>query len=363
MIKHHLPRSLKELIGQGDEDGFLVQDDILLVLPNPEKHIKEIDSFFDDALKMGIDIFETISTRDESESQKSVQEIEKELEHLVVLKHGESLDPIKMYLKEIGKTPLLKFADEIDLAKKYEKGDKDAKDKLTKANLRLVVSIAKKYLGRRLSFLDLIQEGNKGLIRGVEKYDWRRGYKFSTYATWWIRQAITRAIADQSRTIRIPVHMVDHINRFYKTQRRLTQKLGREPLVKETAKEMEMTVAEIENLMKISQQPRSLSTPIGDDKEATLEQFVADTNQPSLYDKVSRELLKDALNTVLETLSPREKKVLVMRFGLEDGKPKTLEEVGREFKVTRERIRQIEAKAIRKLKHPTRARKLKDFLE
>jgi len=363
MIKHHLPRSLKELINQGAEDGFLVQDDILLVLPNPEKHIKEIDGFFDNALKRGIDIFETISTRDESESQKTVEEIEKELEHLVVLKHGESLDPIKMYLKEIGKTPLLKFADEIDLAKKYEKGNKDAKDKLTKANLRLVVSIAKKYLGRRLSFLDLIQEGNKGLIRGVEKYDWRRGYKFSTYATWWIRQAITRAIADQSRTIRIPVHMVDHINRFYKTQRRLTQKLGREPTVKETAKEMLMTVPEIENLMKISQQPRSLSTPVGDDKEATLEQFVADTNQPSLYDKVSRELLKDALNKVLETLSPREKKVLMMRFGLEDGKPKTLEEVGKEFKVTRERIRQIEAKAIRKLKHPTRARKLKDFLE
>ena len=363
MIKHQLPKSLNELIVQGKEDGFLVQDDILLVYPNPEKHIKEIDGFFDNALKMGIDIFETISTRDESESQKSVEEIEKELEHLVILKHGESLDPIKMYLKEIGKTPLLKFADEIDLAKKYEKGDKEAKDKLTKANLRLVVSIAKKYLGRRLSFLDLIQEGNKGLIRGVEKYDWRRGYKFSTYATWWIRQAITRAIADQSRTIRIPVHMVDHINRFYKTQRRLTQKLGREPTVKETAKEMLMTVPEIENLMKISQQPRSLSTPVGDDKEATLEQFVADTNQPSLYDKVSRELLKDALNTVLETLSPREKKVLIMRFGLEDGKPKTLEEVGKEFRVTRERIRQIEAKAIRKLKHPTRARKLKDFLE
>jgi RNA polymerase primary sigma factor len=363
MIKHHLPRSLKELITQGENDGFLVQDDILLVLPYPEKHIKEIDKFFDEALKKGIDIFETISTREENESQKSIEEIEKELEHLVVLKHGESLDPIKMYLKEIGKTPLLKFADEIDLAKKYEKGDKEAKDKLTKANLRLVVSIAKKYLGRRLSFLDLIQEGNKGLIRGVEKYDWRRGFKFSTYATWWIRQAITRAIADQSRTIRIPVHMVDHINRFYKTQRRLTQKLGREPTVKETAKEMEMTVPEIENLMKISQQPRSLSTPVGDDKEATLEQFVADTNQPSLYDKVSRELLKDALNKVLETLSPREKKVLMMRFGLEDGKPKTLEEVGKEFKVTRERIRQIEAKAIRKLKHPTRARKLKDFLE
>lgn len=268
-----------------------------------------------------------------------------------------------MYLKEIGKTPLLTFDEEISLAKRYEKGDRKAKNKLTKANLRLVVSIAKKYLGRRLSFLDLIQEGNKGLIRGVEKYDWRRGYKFSTYATWWIRQAITRAIADQSRTIRIPVHMVDHINRFYKTQRRLTQKLGREPIVKEVAREMQMTTNEIENLMKISQQPRSLSTPVGDDKEATLEQFVADVNQPSLYDKVSRELLKDALNQVLETLSPREKKVLVMRFGLEDGKPKTLEEVGREFRVTRERIRQIEAKAIRKLKHPTRARKLKDFLE
>ncbi len=363
MLKHHLPKSLKELINQGKEDGFLVQDDILLVYPDPEKHIREIDGFFDEALKKGIDIFETISTRDENESQKSVEEIEKELEHLVVLKHGESLDPIKMYLKEIGKTPLLKFEDEIFLAKRWEKGDKKSKDKLTKANLRLVVSIAKKYLGRRLSFLDLIQEGNKGLIRGVEKYDWRRGYKFSTYATWWIRQAITRAIADQSRTIRIPVHMVDHINRFYKTQRRLTQKLGREPTVKETAKEMLMTVPEIENLMKISQQPRSLSTPVGDDKEATLEQFVADTNQPSLYDKVSRELLKDALNKVLETLSPREKKVLIMRFGLEDGKPKTLEEVGKEFRVTRERIRQIEAKAIRKLKHPTRARKLKDFLE
>ncbi|PJC33573.1 RNA polymerase subunit sigma [Candidatus Roizmanbacteria bacterium CG_4_9_14_0_2_um_filter_35_15] len=363
MTKHRLPRSLKELLNQGKEDGFLVQDDILLVYTEPEKHIEEIDNFFNEALEKGIDIFETVSTREESEARKSAEEIEKELEQLVVLKHGESLDPIKMYLKEIGKTPLLTFDEEISLAKRYEKGDRKAKNKLTKANLRLVVSIAKKYLGRRLSFLDLIQEGNKGLIRGVEKYDWRRGYKFSTYATWWIRQAITRAIADQSRTIRIPVHMVDHINRFYKTQRRLTQKLGREPIVKEVAREMQMTTNEIENLMKISQQPRSLSTPVGDDKEATLEQFVADVNQPSLYDKVSRELLKDALNQVLETLSPREKKVLVMRFGLEDGKPKTLEEVGREFRVTRERIRQIEAKAIRKLKHPTRARKLKDFLE
>ncbi len=363
MTKYKLPKTLKELLNQGKEDGFLVQDDILLVYSEPEKHIEEIDDFFDQALKKGIDIFETISTREEAEAKKSVEEIEKELEQLVVLKHGESLDPIKMYLKEIGKTPLLTFEEEINLAKRYEKGDKKAKDLLIKANLRLVVSIAKKYLGRRLSFLDLIQEGNKGLIRGVEKYDWRRGFKFSTYATWWIRQAITRAIADQSRTIRIPVHMVDHINRYYKTQRKLTQKLGREPKIKEIAKEMKMPVEDVENLIKISQQPRSLSTPVGDDKEATLEQFVADNNQPSLYDKVSREFLKEALSKVLETLSPREKKVLIMRFGLEDGKPKTLEEVGREFRVTRERIRQIEAKAIRKLKHPTRARKLKDFLE
>jgi RNA polymerase primary sigma factor len=363
MVKHKLPKTLKDLLKQGEEDGFLVQDDVLLVYPEPEKHVEEIDNFFNDALNKGVDIFETVSVREENEAKKSIEEIEKELERLIVLKHGESLDPIKMYLKEIGKTPLLSFDEEIELAKRYEKGDQEAKEKLIKANLRLVVSIAKKYLGRRLSFLDLIQEGNRGLIRGVEKYDWRRGYKFSTYATWWIRQAITRAIADQSRTIRIPVHMVDHINRFYKTQRRLTQKLGREPKVKEIAKEMQMSVEEVENLMKISQQPKSLSTPIGDDREATLEQFVSDLNQPTLYDRVSRELLKDALNKVLDTLSPREKKVLVMRFGLDDGKPKTLEEVGKEFKVTRERIRQIEVKALRKLKHPSRARKLKDFLE
>lgn len=363
MTKQKLPKSLKELLKTGEDDGFIIQDDILLVYPDPEKHIEDIDYFFDEILKRGIDIFETVSSRDESEAKKTAEEIERELEQLIVLKHGESLDPIKMYLKEIGKTPLLTFDEEIDLAKRYEKGDQEAKEKLIRANLRLVVSIAKKYLGRRLSFLDLIQEGNRGLIRGVEKYDWRRGYKFSTYATWWIRQAITRAIADQSRTIRIPVHMVDHINRYYKTQRRLTQKLGREPSVKEIAKEMQMSTDEVENLMKISQQPKSLSTPVGDDKEATLEQFVADQNQPTLYDKVSRELLKDALGKVLETLSPRERKVLAMRFGLDDGKPKTLEEVGKEFKVTRERIRQIEAKAIRKLKHPTRARKLRDFLE
>lgn len=363
MTKQKLHHTVQELIKQGEEDGFLVQDDILLVYPEPEKHIPEIDVFFEQALEKGIDIFETVSTREEEDAKKTAEEIEREIEQLITSRHGESLDPIKKYLKEIGKTPLLKFEEEVALAKRYENNDEDAKDKLIRANLRLVVSIAKKYLGRRLSFLDLIQEGNKGLIRGVEKYDWRRGFKFSTYATWWIRQAITRAIADQSRTIRIPVHMVDQINRYYKTQRRLTQKYGREPKLKEIAKEMQITIEEVENLMRISQQPKSLSTPIGDDKETTLEQFIADANQPTLYDKVSKELLKDALNKVLDTLSPRERRVLMMRFGLEDSKPKTLEEVGREFKVTRERIRQIEAKAIRKLKHPTRARKLRDFLD
>ena len=268
-----------------------------------------------------------------------------------------------MYLKEIGKHPLLKFEEEISLAKRYEKNDLTAREQLIKSNLRLVVSIAKKYLGRRLSFLDLIQEGNQGLIKAVEKYDWRRGYKFSTYSTWWIRQAITRAIADQSRTIRIPVHMVDNINRYYKTQRKLAQKLGREPKNEEIADDMSIGVDDVENLIKISQHPKSLSTPIGDDKEATLEQFVADTDQPSLIESVSKEFLRDYLNEVLETLSERERKVLIMRFGLDDGKSKTLEDVGKEFSVTRERIRQIEAKAIRKLRHPTRARKLKDFLD
>ncbi len=363
MTKQKSPKTFKELLQQGEDDGFILQDDIFMICSEPEKHIVEIDDFFNDALKKGIDIFETISTREEEEVHKTAEEVERELEQLISTKHGESLDPIKKYLKEIGKTPLLKFEEEIQLAKSFEKGSERAKEKLIRANLRLVVSIAKKYLGRRLSFLDLIQEGNKGLIRGVEKYNWRRGFKFSTYATWWIRQAITRAIADQSRTIRIPVHMVDQINRFYKTQRKLTQKLGKEPSVKEIAKEMQVSTDEIENLMKISQQPKSLSTPVGDDKEATLEQFVSDQSQPTLYDKVSKELLKEAMNRVLETLSPREKRVLIMRFGLDDGKPKTLEEVGKEFKVTRERIRQIEAKAIRKLKHPTRARKLKDFLD
>ena len=363
MSHQKIPKSTKELLRQGEENGFLVQDDILFIFPDPEHHIDDIDDFFDTAMQKNIDIFENVSSSEEEDVKKSVEELEREIKQIINLKHGESLDPIKMYLKEIGKHPLLTFEQEVDLAKKYEKNDLKARELLIKSNLRLVVSIAKKYLGRRLSFLDLIQEGNQGLIKGVEKYDWRRGYKFSTYATWWIRQAITRAIADQSRTIRIPVHMVDHINRYYKTQRKMIQKLGREPSNDEVAKELGMTVKEVENLIKISQHPKSLSTPIGDDKETTLEQFVSDRDQPTLYDNVSKEFLKDYLNEVLNTLSDRERKVLIMRFGLDDGKSKTLEDVGKEFNVTRERIRQIEAKAIRKLRHPARAKKLKDFVE
>ncbi len=363
MSLQKIPKNIDELLQQGKDNGFLVIDDIFFIYPDPEHHIDEIDELFDKTINLDIDIFENVSTREEEEAKKSIEELEKELKTLITLKQGESLDPIKMYLKEIGLHPLLKFEEEIEYAKAYEKEDLEARKKLIQSNLRLVVSIAKKYLGRRLSFLDLIQEGNQGLIKAVEKYDWRRGYKFSTYATWWIRQAITRAIADQSRTIRIPVHMVDSINRYYKTQRKLTQKLGREPKVEEIATDMEISVKDVENLIKISQHPKSLSTPIGDDKETTLEQFIADEDQPSLYDSVSKEFLRDYLNDVLDTLSDREKRVLIMRFGLDDGKPKTLEDVGKEFNVTRERIRQIEAKAIRKLRHPTRARKLKDFLE
>ncbi len=363
MNAQKIPKNIKELVKQGQENGFLVLDDILFVFPNPEGHIEEIDDLFNEAIKNDIDIFENVSSQEEEDAKKSIEELERELKQLITSKQGESLDPIKMYLKEIGKHPLLTFEEEISLAKRYEKNDLKAREQLIKSNLRLVVSIAKKYLGRRLSFLDLIQEGNQGLIKAVEKYDWRRGYKFSTYSTWWIRQAITRAIADQSRTIRIPVHMVDNINRYYKTQRKLAQSLGREPKNEEIADDMKISVEDVENLIKISQHPKSLSTPIGDDKEATLEQFVADTDQPSLIESVSKEFLRDYLNEVLDTLSERERKVLIMRFGLDDGKSKTLEDVGKEFNVTRERIRQIEAKAIRKLRHPTRARKLKDFLD
>ena len=272
-------------------------------------------------------------------------------------------DPVRMYLKEIGKVPLLSAEEEIELAKRMELGDQEAKKRLAEANLRLVVSIAKRYVGRGMLFLDLIQEGNLGLIKAVEKFDYRKGYKFSTYATWWIRQAITRAIADQARTIRIPVHMVETINKLIRVSRQLLQELGREPSPEEIAAEMSMPVERVREILKISQEPVSLETPIGEEEDSHLGDFIQDDNVPVPADAAAFTLLKEQLEEVLGTLTEREQKVLTLRFGLEDGRARTLEEVGKEFNVTRERIRQIEAKALRKLRHPSRSRKLKDYLE
>ncbi|MCR4673714.1 MAG: RNA polymerase sigma factor RpoD [Lachnospiraceae bacterium] len=272
-------------------------------------------------------------------------------------------DPVRMYLKEIGKVPLLTADEEIELAKAMAEGDQEAKKKLAEANLRLVVSIAKRYVGRGMLFLDLIQEGNLGLIKAVEKFDYTKGYKFSTYATWWIRQAITRAIADQARTIRIPVHMVETINKLIRVSRQLLQELGREPTPEEIAQAMDIPVERVREILKISQEPVSLETPIGEEEDSHLGDFIQDDNVPVPADAATFTLLKEQLNEVLETLTEREQKVLILRFGLEDGRSRTLEEVGKEFNVTRERIRQIEAKALRKLRHPSRSRKLKDYLE
>lgn len=271
-------------------------------------------------------------------------------------------DPVRMYLKEIGKVPLLTGEEEIELAKRMEKGDREARRKLAEANLRLVVSIAKRYVGRGMLFLDLIQEGNLGLIKAVEKFDYRKGYKFSTYATWWIRQAITRAIADQARTIRIPVHMVETINKLLRVSRQLVQEYGREPTPEEIAKEMDLPVEKVREIQKISLDPVSLETPIGEEEDSHLGDFIPDENVPVPVDAAMSTLLREQLDEVLETLAEREQKVLKLRFGFEDGKQRTLEEVGKEFNVTRERIRQIEAKAIKKLRHPSRSRKLKDYL-
>ena len=272
-------------------------------------------------------------------------------------------DPVRMYLKEIGKVPLLSAEEEIELAKRMENGDEAAKKRLAEANLRLVVSIAKRYVGRGMLFLDLIQEGNLGLIKAVEKFDYRKGYKFSTYATWWICQAITRAIADQARTIRIPVHMVETINKLIRVSRQLLQELGREPTPEEIAKEMDMSVERVREILKISQEPVSLETPIGEEEDSHLGDFIQDQNVPVPAEAAASNLLRDQLNEVLDTLTEREQKVLRLRFGMDDGRARTLEEVGKEFQVTRERIRQIEAKALRRLRHPSKSRKLKDYLD
>ena len=307
---------------------------------------------------------------DEDLDEERIEEISKEEIESYIKETDESLlegvnisDPVRMYLKEIGKVPLLTFEEEREIAKRIEEGDESAKAELTEANLRLVVSIAKKYTGRNLSFLDLIQEGNLGLIKAVEKYDYMKGFKFSTYATWWIRQAITRAIADQARTIRIPVHIVETINKLTKTKRILLQELGREPSDQEVAERMGVTEAKVIEISKISQDPVSLETPIGEEEDSHLGDFLPDESSPEPSDAASLVLMKEQLNSVLDHLTDREKRVLQLRFGLEDGRQRTLEEVGHEFNVTRERIRQIEAKALRKLRHPNRSKKLRDYLE
>lgn len=358
-----LRKPVQELVEKGREQGFLTQDDILEIFQDAEDRVDELDDIYALFLDENIDVFESVSPEDIESDEKEQEKLEKEIEILAKLEGAESTDPVRQYLREIGKVSLLTAEEEVELAKRNEKGDKKAKDLLTTANLRLVVSIAKKYIGRGLSLLDLIQEGNQGLIRAVEKYDWRKGYKFSTYATWWIRQAITRAIADQARTIRIPVHMVETINKLYRTSRRLMQELGREPSAEEIGEELEMDADRVREIFKIAQETTSLEAPVGEDKESFLGDFIPDENQPTPVDQASKQLLKDHLDEVLETLSDREAKVLKLRFGLEGNKQMTLEEVGKVFGVTRERIRQIEAKALRKLKHPSRRKKLQDYLE
>ena len=351
---------IRKLLKRGREQGFIAQDDVLTIFPAPENFISEIDDLYHRCLEEGIDVFDTTEV-DVADTTKSSTELEKELESLATLEEGYLSDPVRMYLREIGRVSLLTYEEEVSLAKRVEKGDKKAREKLINANLRLVVSIAKKYVNRGLTLLDLIEEGNIGLMRAVAKYDWRRGYKFSTYATWWIRQAITRAIADQARTIRIPVHMVETINKFNRISRKLMQELGREPVPEEVALEMEVPVEKVREIIKVSQEPASLEAPVGEEEDSRLGDFIQDA-AASPSDQATQALLKDHIREMLDTLSPREAKVLEYRFGLEDGKQRTLEEVGKEFGVTRERIRQIEAKAIRKLRHPTRAKKLRDYL-
>lgn len=357
-----LPKLIADLVVKGRTQGFVTQDEILELFPDAERHVDELDQLYDQLFKADIDVFESVMAGQESELAET-SDLEKELEELTGLEEIAVNDPVRMYLKEIGRIPLLKREEEIMLAQKNEAGDKKAKDKLTQSNLRLVVSIAKKYMGRGMSFLDLIQEGNKGLIRAVEKYDWTKGFKFSTYATWWIRQAITRAIADQARTIRIPVHMVETINKLIRTQRKLMQDLGREPTDEEVGKELELTAERVREILKISQKTTSLETPIGEDDDSLLGDFIADEGQISPYEATTKQLMLENVEEVLSTLTDREAKVLKMRFGLHGAKALTLEEVGREFGVTRERIRQIESKALRKLRHPSRRKKLQDYLE
>ena len=350
------------------EKNVLMQDEINNHFKDMDLSADKINSIYEFLESNGVEVLrmtDDTDTADDLLIDIERDDEEEEIENIdLSVPDGVSIeDPVRMYLKEIGKVPLLTAEEEVNLAKRMEDGDAEAKKRLAEANLRLVVSIAKRYVGRGMLFLDLIQEGNLGLIKAVEKFDYKKGYKFSTYATWWIRQAITRAIADQARTIRIPVHMVETINKLIRVQRQLLQELGREPYPEEIAKEMNLPVERVREIQKISQEPVSLETPIGEEEDSHLGDFIQDENVPVPVEAASFTLLKEQLAEVLDTLTEREQKVLRLRFGLDDGKARTLEEVGKEFEVTRERIRQIEAKALRKLRHPSRSRKLKDFID
>ena len=359
----------EQLIDLGKKRGVLTYKEIMEKMSSFEQDSQQIDEFFERLGEQGVEVINENDVDDEEdilfshEEESSEDESELLDDDLSVPPGVKINDPVRMYLKEIGRVPLLSAEEEVELAKRIEQGDEEAKRRLAEANLRLVVSIAKRYVGRGMLFLDLIQEGNMGLIKAVEKFDYRKGYKFSTYATWWIRQAITRAIADQARTIRIPVHMVETINKLIRVSRQLLQELGREPTPEEIAKEMNLSPEKVREIMKIAQEPVSLETPIGEEDDSHLGDFIPDDDIQAPADAAAYELLKDQLKEVLDTLSDREENVLRLRFGLDDGRTRTLEEVGKVFGVTRERIRQIEAKALRKLRHPSRSKRLKDFLE
>jgi len=355
-------KKVNSILKKAKEKGKITYEDLAKELDDVEPD--QIDQVFDAFEEIGVDLLRD----DDFEEEPDVEDL-KEVENLKLDEITDTSyeginvdDPVRMYLREIGRIPLLTYEQELDLAKRILEDDEEAKQKLAESNLRLVVSIAKKYVGRGMLFLDLIQEGNMGLIKAVEKFDYTKGFKFSTYATWWIRQAITRAIADQARTIRIPVHMVETINKLIRTSRHLLQQLGREPSVEEIAEEMEIPVEKVMEIQKIAQDPVSLETPIGEEDDSHLGDFIQDDDSPAPHDSAAYTLLKEQLEEVMNTLTPREAKVLKLRFGLEDGKARTLEEVGRQFQVTRERIRQIEAKALRKLRHPSRSKKLRDYM-